>query len=347
MSESSLHLEETETPPELEPDQEGKFEIINYPADTTLKGFYDQWKSEQLIIPRFQRGYVWDIKRASKLIESFLLGLPVPNVFLYKRKNEAGYLIIDGQQRITSIVRYLDQEFDDKRFRLRSVAERFENKSLMDLPDDIRFQLENTVLRAIIIQQLSPDDDTAIYKIFERLNTGGINLNPMEVRQSIADTYFIDMLKEVNEDQSWRKILGIGRPDKRLKDVELILRVMALRGSYENYEKPMKGYLTSFSEQLRDHKEVVDNYRVWFKDTVECVFDQLGEKPFHYRGRINYGVIDAVLSTRPDGVCPADLAARFETLKNDAQFDIYVTSDTSDTAVVRSRLQLSKATLWE
>jgi len=338
--------ENTEEASEQESDQETKFEIINYPADTTLKGFHDQWRSNQLIVPKFQRDYVWDVKRASKLIESFLLGLPVPNVFLYKKKSEPGYLIIDGQQRLTSIVRFLSEDFDDKKFRLRGVSKKFEGKCLSDLEEDIKFQLENTVLRAIIIQQLTPNDDTSIYKIFERLNTGGVNLNPMEVRQSLAYEPFIDTLKDVNNLQSWRKIIGVAKPDRRLKDIELILRVMALRNSFHKYEKPMKGYLTDFTETVRNRDEMIAEYKNWFIETCNVILASLGERPFNYRGRINYGVLDAVMATRPEGAQPGDLHDRFAHLKLNKEFEDWVTTDTSDTSVVRARLHMSAAALW-
>jgi uncharacterized protein with ParB-like and HNH nuclease domain len=345
-SETDLDIEPTEEEAEDEPDQESQFEIINYPADTTLRGFYDQWKNGQLNIPHFQRGFVWDLKRSSKLIESFLLGLPVPNVFLYKKKSDASYLIIDGQQRITSIVRYLSEDFDDKKFRLKSVAERFEGRSFSDLPEDAQFRLNNAVLRAIIIQQISPDDDTSIYKIFERLNTGGINLNPMEVRQSISYQYLIDTIKNLNLTSSWRSLIGYSKPDKRLKDVELILRIMALRNNFEKYEKPMKGFLTSFAENVRNKDQLIDEYAQWFEETSDFVFEKLGEKPFNYRGRINYGVLDSVMSTRPKARHPDDFLNRFEQLKESTTFDETVTSDTSDTAVVKKRLNLAFDILW-
>jgi uncharacterized protein with ParB-like and HNH nuclease domain len=94
------------------------YQINYYPADLTLKGYLDKWKSEQLRIPPFQRSYVWDQVKASKLIESFLLGLPVPNVFLYKERQTNKLQVIDGQQRILSAIRFFKNEFDENIFRL-------------------------------------------------------------------------------------------------------------------------------------------------------------------------------------------------------------------------------------
>ncbi|HIH8983294.1 TPA: DUF262 domain-containing protein [Serratia marcescens] len=82
------------------------YQISSYPADITLKGYLDKWDGKQLIIPEFQRNYVWDQVKASKLVESFLLGLPVPGVFLYKNKGSNKLSVIDGQQRIISAIRF-------------------------------------------------------------------------------------------------------------------------------------------------------------------------------------------------------------------------------------------------
>src|SRR3990167_9702182 len=97
-------IDKTEESPEDEQEPKLEYEIMNYPADITLSGYVDHWDKNELIVPDFQRKYVWDRIKASKLVESFLLGLPVPGTFLYKQKSKSGFLIIDGQQRITSVV---------------------------------------------------------------------------------------------------------------------------------------------------------------------------------------------------------------------------------------------------
>ena len=100
-----LVIEETEEREENEADVVA-YEITSYPADITLQGYVDKWEKKQLLIPEFQREYVWDQVKASKLIESFLLGLPVPNVFLYQDRITKKQSIIDGQQRIRSVIMF-------------------------------------------------------------------------------------------------------------------------------------------------------------------------------------------------------------------------------------------------
>jgi uncharacterized protein with ParB-like and HNH nuclease domain len=126
------------------------YKISYYPADFTLKGYLEKSKNGQLVIPSFQRSFVWDQVKASKLIESFLLGLPVPGVFLYKERDTNKLQVIDGQQRILSAVRFFKNDFDDKAFRLKNVHPKWNGKKYEDLDEADKFQLDDTVLRATV-----------------------------------------------------------------------------------------------------------------------------------------------------------------------------------------------------
>ena len=170
---------------------------LYYPADLTLKGYLEKNNNKQLVIPSFQRSYVWDQVKASKLIESFLLGLPVPGVFLYKERDTNKLQVIDGQQRIFSAVRYFKNDFDDKSFRLKNVHPKWNGKKYEDLDEADRFELDDAVLRATVVQQLGPHDDSSVFHIFERLNTGGINLNPMEIRSAYRRVRQFSLLEDL------------------------------------------------------------------------------------------------------------------------------------------------------
>lgn len=330
-------IEITEESPEDEAEPTLEYEIMNYPADITLQGYVELDDRKELIVPDFQRMYVWDSVKASKLIESFLLGLPVPGVFLYKEKSKPGYLIIDGQQRIVSLIRYIRGLFEDKKFKLRNVDPRYNGLSFSDLSEDEQFKFKGQTLRATIIQQINPNDDTSIYHVFERLNTGGVNLNPMEVRQCVSYGPFVSTLKEMNNTPSWRKIIGKPKIDKRLRDVELVLRCLALTECHSNYEKPMKGFLNRYMELRRgegDFSSLKDN----FKRSCDYVLTELGEKPFHLRGRLNYGALDSVMAAVLADIATDDLKKNFAALRKDAEYDDAITYNTSDEAAVKSRL---------
>src|SRR5215204_1357029 len=217
------------------------YEIVTYPADYTLSVLVDKWRRDQVKIPDFQRGFVWKQPQASRLIESFLVGLPVPAIFLYTdRADRNNQLVVDGQQRLRSIAYFFEGYFgeEDDRvgrpiFKLTGLHEKspYINKSYAQLEQDDPAawnRLNDAVLRAFVIQQLDPSDDTSVYHVFERLNTGGTLLSPQEIRNAVSHGQFNDLLHRLNLWEPWRKLYGSPKPDKRQRDVELILRVIAL-----------------------------------------------------------------------------------------------------------------------
>lgn len=321
-----------------------RYQISYYPSDLTLKGYQDKWDAKQLIIPEFQREYVWDQTRASKLVESFLMGLPVPGVFLYKERATNKLLVIDGQQRILSVIRFFEGRFGDRVFRLRSVDDRWKGKTFQELSERDRLQLHDSVLRATVVQQLDPKDDTSVYHIFERLNTGGVKLMPMEIRKCVYTGEFFALLEILNRNRFWRAILGKKSPDKRLRDIELVLRFMAMREGWPKYQKPMKSFLNSFMSDKRNISQAEkDTIGPMFEQTCADIVRELGDKPFHFQSRtLNRGLLDAVMVmmsfAREKGV--ANSHDRYRILRADRIFlDTVLTRHTSDTLIVRRRFE--------
>jgi len=328
-------VDETEESEEQEQDVLA-YQISSYPADITLKGYLDKWDSGQIEIPPFQRNYVWDQVKASKLIESFLLGLPVPGVFLYKDRKTNKLAVIDGQQRILSSIRYYKNAFEEKIFRLKNVLPRWNGKTYEELEESDRYQLDDTVLRATVVQQLDPEDDSSIYHIFERLNTGGINLNPMEIRKCVYFGDLFSLLEELNADKNWRKIIVKSSIDKRLRDVEMVLRCLALHLDWNDYDNPMKGFLNSFmakTKRLSDEERssLLEKLRSVFTETCEIIANFLPEKPFHIRGRINYAAMDSIFNAIAQSTgAPEDLRDKYQSLILDAEYLDTATINTSD-----------------
>ena len=200
-------------------------------------------------------------KQASRLIESILIGLPIPQIFLYQEAKNS-FLVIDGQQRLMSIYYFSEGRFPraSKRPHLRRIMA--ENGKLPDaiLEDDqyftkfnlqlpskagpaSRFHGQNfatlgesqmdfnlRTIRNVVIKQSSPQEepDTSVFEIFNRLNTGGVNLRPQEIRSSLYHSDFLNALHRVNLSPVWRELIGLADPDLHDKDVEILLRVIAL-----------------------------------------------------------------------------------------------------------------------
>jgi hypothetical protein len=152
MPTEELLIERTGPSEETEPTPV-RYEISSYPTDFTVKVMYEKWANDQLLIPDFQRKFVWTMPQASRLIESFLMGLPIPQVFLYKERGRADFLVVDGQQRLASIAAFYLGRMRERVFKLSGVSPRWEGRTYDRLDEDDRKQLDDSTLRSIVIQQ--------------------------------------------------------------------------------------------------------------------------------------------------------------------------------------------------
>ncbi|MFZ1520165.1 MAG: DUF262 domain-containing protein [Ignavibacteriaceae bacterium] len=333
------------------------YDIATYPSDFTLYGIYEMWKQTDITIPDFQREFVWSIKQSSLLIESFLLGLPVPPVFFYIDENNKN-LVIDGQQRIMSIVYYFDGYFGNeeitgkkKIFRLTGLDSKspYFKKSFNELDEVNQRKLKNTVLRALNIRQLAPtEDNTSIYHIFERLNTGGTPLKSQEIRNVVFRGDIVSQLRLLNRDDNWRLIMGKRNLDKHQRDVELVLRSFGLSSNVDQYEQPMKEYLNKI--QLRNTNSSAPDFKKFIEDfpkAAKLIINSLGEKPFHIRGPLNASVFDSVFCTVLENIenIPNDLSKRFFTLLENKRYQELITTGTTDSKILKERFQISKQIL--
>ncbi len=270
-----------------------EYDITAAPNDFNISTIYSFLESGSVRIPGFQRNFVWDIGRSSKLIESLILGLPVPQIFLYEvGRNE--FLVIDGQQRLMSIYYFIKQRFPrkEKRSELRAIFDEhgkipdetihddefFENfrlklaESVPSHPNQFKglayatlgnhkTQFDLRTIRNIIIKQNSPkDDDSSMYEIFNRLNTGGINLKPQEIRTSMYHSPFYDILYRENSNATWRRLLGNAEPDLHMKDVEILLRGFAMLIDGHNYTPSMVKFLNQFSKKCKGQTKDQNKY---------------------------------------------------------------------------------------
>ena len=333
------------------------YEISTYPADFTLEVLHSKWKADEIVVPDFQRAFVWKQTQASRLIESFLVGLPVPAVFLYTERRTNKYMVIDGQQRLRTIFSFFDGSFGTEQagkravFRLTGLNQksRFHEMTYGDLSEEDQLSLRNSVLRAFIVQQLNPEDDTSMYHIFERLNTGGTLLANQEIRNCVLHGTFSKLLEEINQIVSWRQIYGKDSVDTRKRDVELILRFLAMQ-DISGYEKPMKEYLSKFMRAHRyDSVSNLEETRRLFKETCHSVLCSLGPKPFHVRSGLNAATFDSVMTAFAKNLdkIPQDIQERYRNLINDETFQDNTRSATTDVDVVQQRIQQAHTALFE
>ena len=223
--------------------------LVTQSYDLSINTLVEQWEDETLSLPEIQRQYVWDNARASRLIESLLLNVPIPVVY-FAETADLKYLVIDGHQRILSVVRFLDNQFPLNGLRILGELNR---KRFHQLSERDQRQIRTRVIRAIII---SVDSDPMMaFEVFERLNTGSIALNAQEVRNSTHRGPMNELIKELADNSAFRLGIGTSRPRPRMVDNELILRYLALEHGWAGYRPPLKRFLNTYMKSANAWSE--------------------------------------------------------------------------------------------
>jgi len=267
----------------------GRRAVFTDAADPEVESLYNKFKRGKLDVqPDFQRGYVWDNKRASRLIESALLSIPIPIVYISEEPDNKEY-VIDGQQRLTSFFSFLDGKFpDDNDFKLRGlqVFSELNGKAYSDLSDALQDAVRYCKLRTVTFRRES--DENLKFEIFERLNTGSVPLNDQELRNCIYRGPYNDLVHELSREPDFVYLLDLAKPDKRRKDVELVLRFCAFFNStYLKYKPPMKTFLNKDASAKRYiSSDEARTLRSAFKNACQITRSMFGKNAFKrfYRG---------------------------------------------------------------
>lgn len=281
---------------------EGEARIITENGSIKLPLINGMFKSSNYVLrPKYQRRITWNNKKRSKLIESFIMNIPVPPVFLYE--TEFGmYQVMDGLQRISTIM-----DFFDNKFSLEGLVEwnELNGRFYKDLPQKIKEGIERRQLSVITLlkESAKTKEQEAIMKkmVFERLNTGGEKLEQQEVRNALYPGKFNDMCIELSENENFRKLWCIetsGEVDGdeledrdlenisdnklyvRMYDVELVLRFFAMR-NIENYNIQLSKFLDLYlGNANRLGEENLEVLKQKFIKSMEKVDNLFGDKAF-------------------------------------------------------------------
>ena len=278
---------------ETEGDDNGEFEnleqqdIITEKSDPTLKSLYLDYTSGDIILqPDFQRQFVWTKKQASALIESILLDIPIPIIY-FSEDIDSRMVVIDGQQRLTSLFAFISGQFPEggtnfSTFKLNSlkVLTNLNNKTFKDLTEEEQRRIYKYPIRIITFKKNSGKDIK--FDIFERLNCGSVALNDMELRNCIYRGEYIDYIKLLSQNPLFRKLAGLKEKEKRMKDVELVLRFFAFsHKNYLEYKSPIKKFLNDDCEDYRHiNKDKLNELTINFKKALDLINSIFGEHAF-------------------------------------------------------------------
>ena len=336
------------------------YNITSWGADMTLMDIIMSYQNNDIVKPELQRKYVWDRKEASRFVESILLGLPVPSVFL---ANTIDYqkLIVDGYQRIMTIVDFYNGIWtgDGRPFNLYNseiINERWRNKTFKELTPEDQRRYRMYTIHAIIFEQKQPRNDSGLYQIFERINTSGKTLNSQEIRNCVYQGKMNALLFELNKIEPWRLLYGDKNEDSRMRDIEFILRYFALsdpqiifsEAKSITLKKVLNDYMARY---IGGDDSVFEEKRNRFVNSINFIYEKFGQEAFYnlksdlstLRKKFYPTVFDSLMIATDIALvrgfrCAGSLEERRIELLKDSDYRDSITQGTMQTEHIRTRI---------
>lgn len=241
--------------------------------------------------PKFQRRDAWTKKAKSKFIESLFLGLPIPQIILAERKDQKGkYIVIDGKQRLLTIRSFFavdsDAEFSPLTLTGLDILNDLNGKRFSQIQSDPNFrdlvdQIMNMPIRTTVIKNWP--NESFLFTVFLRLNTGSAKLSPQELRQALHPGEFIDFVDQFSvESAPIKRMLGLSAPDFRMRDMEIVIRYYCFRYYLNVYDGNLK---TSFDKTVKylnddwcNKGEQIKSDSTRLEKAIEFIIEKFGEK---------------------------------------------------------------------
>ena len=269
----------------IEKYKNGENRIVTEQARYPLINLNEIFEENYNLKPEYQRKFVWDTVRKSRLIESFIINIPIPPIFLYEIEYSK-YEVMDGQQRVNTILDYYNDEFSLEGL---EIWKELNGKKYSELPEDIKAGIDRRYLSAIILLKESSKDVFSEQKmkqfVFERLNTGGLRLENQEIRNALYPSKFNDLIIKLSENKIFKKLFDIG--EERMKNYEMVLRFFTYKSAcYLGISKSTKELLDTYTRIAQKfNSKQVNKLKELFENTIKFVYEYFGEKAFYNSNR--------------------------------------------------------------
>ena len=303
-----MELEETlfetageESADELKVDPNNIGQAVIWGTDWTTETINMQMVKGNIDLnPKFQRRDAWNNQEKSCLIESLMLGMPVPQIILAENKERRNsYIVLDGKQRLLSIRRFYAEKNQDEKeetftpLKLSglTILKNLNGKFKSNIENEYITNLENQSIRTIIIKNWP--SEAFLYAIFLRLNTGSKKLSPQELRQALKPGEFLTFLDDKTAGSLiMHKMLGIKDADPRMRDIELALRYYAFKYYIEDFDGNLKEFLDIscgyLNKRWTTDQSVFESDFVDLEDSIEFAYMLIGNNsPFSRYGKEN------------------------------------------------------------
>ena len=361
------NLEELQT---LARERTVKTQNIEYDLETLVKKIK---KGVIKLNPDYQRNHRWTDRESSKLVESLILNIPIPTVYISQdvdvdeevEDDIARYSVIDGQQRLTAIHGFMTNVYPLEGL---DVLPLLNGLFYRDLPPFLVRRLEERTIKCLRID--STVDSQVKYDIFERLNSGSVQLESQELRNAVYRGKFNDLIKELAKNKKFRILLNINSDNldgdnkvKKMQDVEFVLRYFSFENGNVNLMK--KSFKDFLSERMKDLNEISDleinKRRNQFNNVIDYIYDNLGElafakykyedKEYILQSKFNAAIFDAVMISISDIMREGNIyitegkIKKMKALFKNEEFSNSINGSTNDKSKIVTRIKLMKKVL--
>lgn len=295
------------------------YNIKHWVSNRSFGELIDMFNCGEIKKPAMQREFIWDAQKSSRLIESIILGLPIPPLFLLEVGNSE-YELIDGFQRLTTVANYVNGEpwnkvSSGKKKRKSKLSgrimEELIGKSFDQLAPEYQRIIKRSTIPLIEFRQIGSDDYSSKYLIFERINTGSVKLNSMQIRKSLAYGDFINSLYETADSCEELKGLFSNNAIKKDAHVEALLRIIVMSDIYYKGYKVEKAGINNILNgycEINKNKEVAKTYKMELPKAIELMYSVFEDAKSVFRkvektkddelifvGNLNISILEAML----------------------------------------------------
>jgi Protein of unknown function DUF262. len=286
--------------------------VVTWSSDWTIGSLIDQLERKNIDLnPRFQRRDAWNSKKKSRLIESLIYGLPIPQIVLAEDKQKKGkFIVVDGKQRLITLQKFCMKKEEEKDFLVLTGLRnnKLNGLSYNDLKtnfSDLYDNFLNQSIRSVIIKNWPSDN--FLYTIFFRLNTGSVGLSPQELRRALKPGPFMDFVDDFSRDSlAIKEILKLSEPDYRMRDIDLVIRYFAFRNFANNYKGDYKSFLDytceTFNKDWAKKENLAKKQAEELNIVIKLCIDIFGKdnvfrkwKGKRYEGRMNRAIFDVLV----------------------------------------------------
>lgn len=287
-------------------------DVVTWSTDWTVESLINQLERGNIDLnPRFQRRDAWNQVKKSRLIESLIYGLPIPQIVLAEDKKKKGrFIVVDGKQRLITLQKFCKSENNSQDFLMLKGLRNDELNGLSYKRLETKFpelyeNFLNQSIRSVIIKNWPSDN--FLYTIFFRLNTGSLGLSPQELRRALKPGPFMDFVDDFSQDsKEIKEILKLSKPDYRMRDIDLVIRYYAFRNFVNDYKGDYKSFLDntceSFNKEWHRKEKLIREQAEQLNSAIRLCVDIFGKdsvfrrwKSRKYEPRMNRAVFDILV----------------------------------------------------